>query len=60
MIRWVFRYYMYQLKKLDKDGTFKHVVALLTCIGECCLDWYGQVSSVMYRGHGLEGCSQAF
>jgi hypothetical protein len=39
MVRWVFRYYMYQIKKLDKDGTFKHVIALLTCIGECCLDW---------------------
>ena len=40
MIRWIFRYYMYQIKKLDQDGTFKHVIALLTCIGECCLDWY--------------------
>ena len=28
---------MYQLKKFDKDGTFKHVIAVLSCIGECCL-----------------------
>ncbi|KAJ1492672.1 plasma-membrane choline transporter-domain-containing protein [Baffinella frigidus] len=33
-IRWVFRYYMYQLKKLDKDS---RIVGCLTCIGECCL-----------------------
>ena len=49
---------MYQIKKLDKDGTFKHVIALLTCIGECCLDWYGQVLSVMHsqgtRPRGLQ------
>ena len=38
LIRWAFRFYMYQIKKLDKDGTFKHVIAVLSCIGECCLD----------------------
>jgi hypothetical protein len=34
MIRWIFRYYMYQLKKLDTNGTFKHIIAILACIGE--------------------------
>jgi len=37
LIRWVFRYYMYQLKKLDKEGMFKHFIAILSCVGECCL-----------------------
>jgi hypothetical protein len=28
---------MYQLKKMNKDGPFKHLVTILACIGECCL-----------------------
>jgi hypothetical protein len=39
LIRWIFRYYMYQLQKLDKQtgGFMKYPIACLTCIGECCL-----------------------
>ena len=33
-IRWVFRYYMYQLKKMNPENK---LVKLLSCIGECCL-----------------------
>uniref|UniRef100_A0A6U4I244 Choline transporter-like protein n=1 Tax=Hemiselmis andersenii TaxID=464988 RepID=A0A6U4I244_HEMAN len=33
-IRWVFRYYMYQLSKFSKDNP---IVKVLACIGECCL-----------------------
>ena len=33
-IRWVFRYYMYQLAKLDKNNS---IIKFLTCIGECCM-----------------------
>lgn len=33
-IRWVFRYYMYQLKKMNPDNK---LVKLLSCLGECCL-----------------------
>ena len=38
MIRWAFRYYMYQLNKMNPDGTFGSFVKILSCIGECCLD----------------------
>mmetsp|Transcript_23355 Transcript_23355/g.58569 ORF Transcript_23355/g.58569 Transcript_23355/m.58569 type:complete len:788 (+) Transcript_23355:155-2518(+) len=34
MIRWVFRYYMYQLSKLNPNSK---IVKCLSCIGECCL-----------------------
>jgi len=34
MIRWIFRYYMYQLNKASPDNP---VVKALSCIGECCL-----------------------
>mmetsp|Transcript_18452 Transcript_18452/g.37469 ORF Transcript_18452/g.37469 Transcript_18452/m.37469 type:complete len:258 (-) Transcript_18452:106-879(-) len=33
-IRWVFRYYMYQLKKMNPENK---MVKLLSCLGECCL-----------------------
>jgi len=33
-IRWAFRYYMYQLSKLNPNN---QIVKLLTCIGDCCL-----------------------
>jgi len=33
-IQWVFRYYMYQLQKFDKDNK---IIKLFACIGECCL-----------------------
>jgi len=35
MIRWAFRYYMYQMSKLNPDNP---LVKVLSCIGECCLD----------------------
>jgi hypothetical protein len=35
LVRWVFRYYMYQLNKLSPDSS---IVKVLSCIGECCLD----------------------
>mmetsp|Transcript_36954 Transcript_36954/g.57820 ORF Transcript_36954/g.57820 Transcript_36954/m.57820 type:complete len:744 (+) Transcript_36954:16-2247(+) len=34
MIRWAFRYYMYQMKKLNPDNP---MVKVLSCVGECCL-----------------------
>lgn len=34
IIRWIFRYYMYQLSKFNKDSV---VIKLFACIGECCL-----------------------
>jgi len=34
-IRWVFRYFMYQLNKMNPDSS---LVKALSCIGECCLD----------------------
>ncbi|EKX48139.1 hypothetical protein GUITHDRAFT_58746, partial [Guillardia theta CCMP2712] len=34
MIRWIFRYYMYQLKKMNPDSK---IVKVLAFIGECCL-----------------------
>jgi len=36
-IRWVFRYYMYQISKFSKDNP---VVKCLACIGECCLSCF--------------------
>lgn len=35
MIRWAFRYYMYQMSKLDPSNP---LVKVMSCIGECCLD----------------------